>query len=154
MKRKATSSLHAIAGILAFLLILSFFLASLVCELSGNLTWLLQLKKIIFFTMWAMVILVPAAAFTGNELAGKSKDERVEKKRGRMRWIAPNGMILLSLASFLFYKVSKDEIDLLFYAAQVAELIVGAINILLLGLMIRDGFRLTRRFKAEPVTRS
>jgi hypothetical protein len=40
---------------------------------------LIQLKKIIFFAMWAMVILVPAAAFTGNKLAGKSKDEQVEK---------------------------------------------------------------------------
>jgi hypothetical protein len=103
--------------------------------------------------MWTM-LLVPAAGRTGAQLAGKSRDPLVEGKRKRIRFIAPNGALLLGLASYLYYKASHGELDSFFQAAQALEFAVGLTNILLLSLMIRDGFRLKNKYRAhsQPVT--
>ncbi len=149
MKRQSLSQAHAAAGILAFCLIGSFFIGSLISELSGNLVWIVHVKRTVFYGMWAMVLLVPLAALTGTKLAGKSRSATVENKRKRMRWIAPNGLLLLTLGSYLYYKASQSEFDTLFRSAQLLEFALGFTNLLLLGLMIRDGFRLKRQYKGR-----
>ena len=147
MKRPNIAQLHGIAGLLAFCLIAIFFVSSLVSELYGDLSWIVVVKRTVFYCMWAMLILVPSAALTGTKLAGKSRNPIVEGKRKRLRWIAPNGLLLLSLASYLYYKASLGEIDQRFMIAQLLEFAVGLTNISLLGLMIRDGFRLKRQYQ-------
>lgn len=67
-----------------------------------------------------------------------------------MRWIAPNGLLLVALASCLYYKASQQEFDSLFRSAQLVEFALGFTNLLLLGLMVRDGFRLKRQPKGLP----
>lgn len=148
MKRRTLSQVHAAAGIIAFCLIGSFFIGSLVSELSGNLVWIVAVKRTVFYSMWAMVLLVPLVALSGRRLAGKSHNATVENKRKRMRWIAPNGVLLVTLGSYLYYKVSQQEFDSLFMCAQLVELALGFTNLLLLGSMIRDGFRLKRQYKS------
>jgi len=147
MKRQSLVRMHAVAGILAFCLIASFFVCSLVSEIAGTLSWIVSVKKGIFYSMWAMLILLPTTVLTGTKLAGKSKDPIIAGKRKRLRWIAPNGVLLLTLASYLWYKANLGEFDSLFVAAQVLEFVVGLTNILLLGLMIRDGFRLKSNYQ-------
>lgn len=157
MKRQTIIRVHAIAGIAAFCLITGFFVSSLVSELSGNLTWIVLVKRTVFYCMWAMGLLVPSAAFTGTKLAGKSASPIVAGKRKRMRWVAPNGLLLLALASYLYYKANLAELDQRFMIAQGLEFILGFTNMTLLGLMIRDGFRLKRplskRIKTNLQTR-
>lgn len=150
MERQSLSQAHAAAGIIAFCLIGSFFVCSLISELSGNLVWIFAVKRTVFYCMWAMVLLVPLAALSGRKLAGKSRNATVETKRKRMRWIAPNGVSLVTLGSYLYYKAGQQEFDKLFMSAQLLEFALGFTNLLLLGLMIRDGFRLKRQYKGRP----
>lgn len=150
MKRRTLAQVHAAAGIIAFCLIGSFFMGSLISELSGNLVWIVHVKRTVFYCMWAMVLLMPLAALSGRKLAGKSRNATVENKRKRMRWIAPNGLLLVTLGSYLYYKVIQQEFDALFVSAQLLEFALGLTNLLLLGLMIRDGFRLKREYTGRP----
>lgn len=150
MNRQRLAQVHAAAGIIAFCLIGSFFLSSLISELSGNLVWIVTVKRTVFYCMWAMVLLVPLAALTGGKLAGKSRSTLVETKRKRVRWIAPNGLLLVTIASYLYYKASQPEFDTLFRSAQLLEYALGLTNLRLLGLMIRDGFRLKPQPKGRP----
>ena len=150
MERRSIVRVHATAGVLALCLIATFFVSSLISELSGNLGWIVLVKRTVFYGMWAMLVLVPSAALTGMKLAGKSQNPIVAGKRRRMRWGAPNGLLLLTLASYLYYKANLGEIDQRFMIAQLLEFTVGFTNISLLGLMIRDGFRLKRPYKVQP----
>jgi len=147
MKRRSIVRVHATAGIVALCLIATFFVSSLISELSGNPDWILLVKRMVFYCMWAMLLLVPTAAFTGMKLAGKSSNPIVAEKRKRMRWVAPNGLLLLTLASYLYYKANLGELDQRFMIAQVLEFAVGFTNLTLLGLMIRDGFQLKRQYQ-------
>ena len=65
-----------------------------------------------------------------------------------MPFVAANGVvILIPAALFLAWKADGYAFDAAFYAAQVVELVAGAVNLALLGLNVRDGLRLTgRRF--------
>lgn len=147
MNRRSLSRLHAAAGLIAWWLIASFFIGSLLSELWGNPAWIVLVKRTIFYSMWAMVLLVPLAARTGRKLAGKSGNGVVDGKRKRMRWIAPNGLLLLTLGSYLYYKASQGQFDPFFRSAQLVEWAVGLTNLVLLGLMIRDGYRLKRLYQ-------
>lgn len=147
MKRRSLVRVHAITGILALCLITSFFVSSLLSEVSGDLSWIILVKRAVFYCMWAMLVLVPSAALTGIKLAGNSQNTIVKRKQKRMQWIAPNGLLLLTLASYLYYKANLEELDQRFMIAQLLEFAVGFTNIFLLGLMIRDGFRLKRQYQ-------
>ena len=75
-------------------------------------------------------------------------------KARRMPFIAANGvLILIPSALFLASKASAGSFDASFYLVQAVELIAGAANIVLLGLNMRDGLRLTGRLgrAAHPV---
>ena len=64
----------------------------------------------------------------------------------RMPFIVGNGLlILIPSALLLASKARAGEFDSLFYAVQGLELVAGATNIALLGLNMRDGFKLTGR---------
>ncbi|OQW92008.1 MAG: hypothetical protein BWK78_02975, partial [Thiotrichaceae bacterium IS1] len=68
----------------------------------------------------------------------------------RMPFIAANGMlILLPAAIMLNLWAAAGTFDTTFYVVQALELIVGPINLTLMGLSIRDGLRLTGRFKPK-----
>jgi hypothetical protein len=58
--------------------------------------------------------------------------------------------LLVALASYLYYKASQQEFNSLFRSAQLVEFALGFTNLLLLGLMVRDGFRLKRLPKGLP----
>ncbi|CRI66833.1 conserved exported hypothetical protein [Thiocapsa sp. KS1] len=67
----------------------------------------------------------------------------VERKRRRMAFIAANGLlVLVPSALFLSFKAQAGEFDGAFFGVQALELIAGAVNLVLLGLNLRDGRRL------------
>ena len=68
-----------------------------------------------------------------------------------MPFIAGNGiLILIPAALFLASKAKAAEFDTTFYAVQALELFAGATNVVLLGLNMRDGFKMKGRFPRSP----
>jgi hypothetical protein len=144
------SKIHPIAGLIAFLTILTFWLSTVTSELFGSRELIVEVKEGI---PWGFLILVPALATTalsGIRLAGSSSHPAIVKKRRRMPIIAGNGLLILIPASLCLAKLaSAGDFGALFYGVQAIELIAGALNLSLMSLNIRDGIRLSQRFKTS-----
>jgi hypothetical protein len=146
--------IHRAAGILAFLTIATFWTSTVATELSGSHAAVAGVKHAI---LWGMLILIPAMAAaggTGFRLGGRSTAPLVAAKKRRMPFIALNGLlILVPAAFFLAWRASAGLFDATFYAVQAVELIAGAVNLTLLALNLRDGFRLTGRLGSSSGSR-
>ncbi len=138
--------IHPVAGIIAFLTILTFWSSTVVAELFGSVETITFVKQAI---PWGFLMLVPALAITGASgfwLAGTSSEPTIVRKKRRMPVIAGNGLlILIPVALYLGRLASRGEFDGLFYGVQAVELVAGAVNLTLMSLNIRDGLRLTGR---------
>lgn len=133
---------HAIAGGIALLTISAFWFSTLAVEFAGSPEWIALLKQAIpFGFLW----LIPALAFTGlsGNILGRGRSGRmIAAKKKRMLLIATNGiLVLIPTALFLATKARTGEFDAIFYAVQGLELIIGGVNIVLLGLNMRDGLK-------------
>jgi hypothetical protein len=144
MSRATIRRAHLVAGLLGFLAILIFWTSTAATELSGSHAAIAAVKSGI---LWGMLVLVPAMALagaTGFGLGGRSKAALVTAKRRRMPVIALNGLlVLLPSAVFLAGRAGSDTFDAAFYTVQAIELVAGALNLVLMGLNIRDGLRLS-----------
>ncbi|ABD88508.1 hypothetical protein [Rhodopseudomonas palustris] len=140
-------TLHPIAGIIGFLTILGFWLSTVVVELGGDPGAIAAVKLGI---LWGLAVLIPAlatAGLTGFKLGGKSQRPEIVSKRLRMPIIAFNGVVVLvPCAVMLQRQAAAGQFDRTFIVIQALELLAGAVNITLLGLSIRDGLKLARRF--------
>ena len=139
--------IHSIAGLLAIVIIATFWLGTVGVELFGAEEHIRIVKLMI---PWGLLILVPSLALAGGigHLLGRGRTGRlVASKRKRMPFVAANGVvILIPAALFLARKADTYAFDAAFYAVQAAELVAGAVNLALLGMNVRDGFRLTGRW--------
>jgi hypothetical protein len=137
------SRIHPVAGTLALLTVLTFWMATVLAEAFGETSAVIAVKTAI---PWGFLILIPALAATGGSgfaLARTHSGALVARKRRRMALIAANGvLILVPSAFFLSFKAQAGELDGAFVAVQALELLAGAVNLLLLGLNLRDGLRL------------
>lgn len=143
---------HPVAGAIALLTIASFWFSTLISELSGSVEAVVAVKTAI---PWGFLLLIPALAAaggTGVSLAGgQAKKGLAATKLKRMPVIAANGLlILVPSALFLAWKASAGEFDAAFYGVQAIELVAGAANLVLLGLNMRDGLRMTGRLRIRP----
>jgi hypothetical protein len=147
-----SKKVHFIAGLLATLTIATFFLSTVIVELFGSHEAVAVLKSLIVIP--GLFILVPAIAATGGSGFALSKSRQgrlVDAKKKRMPFIAANGLlVLLPSAIFLDRWASAGSFDTAFYLVQSAELLAGAINLTLMGLNIRDGIKMSGRFRASP----
>lgn len=138
--------LHAPAGIIGFLLILSFWSATVISELSGSTGMITMVKMTI---LWGMLALVPSLALAGASgmaIGRRRRDAPALAKKKRMPFIAANGvLVLIPSAIFLATKASAGVFDSWFYAVQAIELVAGAVNLSLMGLNIRDGLAMSCR---------
>lgn len=150
MSKKA----HFIAGLIATLTIATFFLSTVIVELFGSHEAVAIVKSLI--VMPGLFILVPAIAATGGSGFALSKSRQgrlVDSKKKRMPFIAANGLlVLLPSAIFLDRWASAGSFDTAFYLVQGVELLAGAVNLTLMGLNIRDGIKMSGRFRAAPTT--
>lgn len=100
---------------------------------------------------WSFIILIPALAAVGGSglrLSKKRRDALTAVKQKRMPMIAANGiLILIPSALYLSFKAQAGAFDTEFYVVQALELITGAVNIVLLSLNMRDGLRMTGKFR-------
>ena len=146
------TKIHAIAGIVGFLTIATFWTSTMLSELAGSHATIAAVKNGI---LWGMLLLIPAMAIAGGSgmsLGQGRSDAGVLIKKKRMPFIAMNGLlVLVPSAFFLASKANAGAFDGAFYTVQGIELIAGAINLSLMGLNIRDGLRLTGRM-ASPAT--
>jgi hypothetical protein len=143
--------IHLIAGLLATLTIATFFLSTLGVELFGTNETVAMVKALI--VMPGLLILVPAIAATGGSglFLSKSRQGRlVEAKKKRMPFIAANGLlVMIPSAIFLNRWAAAGTFDSTFYAVQTLELLVGAVNLTLMGMNIRDGVKMSGRFRVS-----
>lgn len=146
-KRKIFRKIHKVCGILALLTISSFFLSSLYAEINGSHSVIRVIKTYIVFTIPLMLVLMPTCAITGKKMAGKSKSTIVKSKSNRVKFIALNGIILITLAIILYQRAINGKIDNTFLTIQIIEFIFGFTNIYMLFLMIKDGRILAGKVK-------
>ncbi|SPF77290.1 hypothetical protein ALP8811_02315 [Aliiroseovarius pelagivivens] len=147
------TKIHAAAGSIAFLCVLSFWTSSVTVEVFGSHAAIAMVKQMI---VYALIVMVPAMAIvgaTGMSLGAKRKGALIEAKKKRMPIIAGAGLlVLVPAALYLNYKASNGAFDTMFYVVQGIELVAGAMNLSLLGLNIRDGLKMTakrRQMKAR-----
>ena len=136
-------TIHPIAGGLALITVLGFWVSTVWAELFGRTAMVVAVKTAI---PWGFVVLIPAlvvAAGSGFALSRHRRGRLIDAKRRRMPIIAANGiLILVPAALFLAFKANTGELDMWFYGVQSLELLVGAVNVTLLLLNMRDGLRL------------
>jgi hypothetical protein len=141
--------IHLIAGLLATLTIATFFLSTLGVELFGVHESVAMVKALI--VMPGLFILVPAIAATGGSgvfLSRSRQGRLIAAKKKRMPFIAANGvLILVPCAIALNRWAAAGTFDTTFYLVQGLELMAGATNLGLMGLNIRDGFRMSGRLR-------
>jgi len=143
--------IHLMAGLLATLTIATYFICTLAVELFGTPESVATVKALI--VMPGLFILVPAIAITGGSGMYLSKSRRgrlVESKKKRMPFIAANGLlVMIPSAIFLNRWAAAGTFDTTFYAVQILELLVGAVNLSLMGMNVRDGFTMSGRVRAS-----
>tara|TARA_B100000678_G_scaffold262822_1_gene245254 strand:- start:19293 stop:19766 length:474 start_codon:yes stop_codon:yes gene_type:complete len=140
--------IHPVAGAIALLTISIFWLSTVIGELFGSVSMIVAIKSAI---PWGFLLLIPALAATGGtgfNLSNGRRPKLITTKIRRTAVCAANGLlVLVPSALFLAFKARAGELDAVFYAVQALELVAGAVNITLLGLNMRDGFRMKGRLR-------
>ena len=137
---------HAIAGTAAMLVIFSFWISTLIAELFLDAAAVTTVKHTIVYALFILVPLMAATGASGFALGKKRKGKILEKKKQRMTLIIANGLlVMIPAAIFLNIKASAAEFDAIFYEVQVVELIVGVVQLTLMGMNFRDGLKLAGR---------
>jgi hypothetical protein len=149
MKRSRIIAIHTGTSALAMITVVTFFTSTLIIEFSGSVEEIAALKENIFFALPLMLVTMPLVGLSGKKLAGKSRAPLVQRKLKRMKLIAINGFMLITLATLL-YVLSRDlRLDTAFYLLQGLELLLGAVNISLMVLSVRDGMLLSGRLRKK-----
>ncbi len=146
--------IHAIAGAIGLLMILTFWISIVLSELFGSYETIASVKGWILYGMFILIPPMAVVGRSGMSLGAGRTETLVSAKKNRMPIIAANGiLILLPMAYFLEAKASAGNFNTWFYVLQGVELIAGATNLVLMGLDMRDGVRLTgRNRQATSVT--
>ena len=149
--RKHIAVVHRIAGGAAFVIMLAFMAGSVASELTGDADTIAATKNAI---RWGLLALIPALAATGGSgfklVAGRPKG-LAAVKFARMRIVGANGiLILVPSVLFLAWKAEHGALNGWFVTVQAIEYLAGSLNLLLMGLNIRDGMRLGGRLRRAP----
>lgn len=143
--------IHVFVSIVATLCILTFFTSTIIVELFASHELITKVKNLTLVP--GLFILIPAMAMTGGTglaLSKQTKGPLVDRKKKRMPFIAANGVLVLIPAAFFLAKWSSDgAFDTRFYIVQGIELLVGIVNLSLMGLNIRDGLKVSAQFEGH-----
>lgn len=138
--------LHAAAGALALLTLLSFWISTVVAE--GFLDWpaVVAVKGAIIDGLFILVPAMAVTGMTGAALSRRRGGGLATVKTRRMKILAANGvLVMIPMALFLNVKATAGEMDGLFFLAQAVELAVGAVQIADMIMNVRDGLRIAGR---------
>lgn len=143
--KKILPVIHKTSGLIAFILIASFFISSVYVDFFGNKESVLSAKVSIFYGIWLLIPLMAITGITGAKMAPKRVSGPIASKKKRMPFIALNGLFILLPAAFVLKNLALEgDFSRFFYIVQTIELMAGFINLTLMGLNIRDAFRLKR----------
>lgn len=136
--------IHKFSAIFALLLILTFFISTLMVEIFGSYGDIRLVKEYIFYALSLLIPAIITAGASGNFLAKNRKNAKiVQNKMRRMKIIAFNGIFfLVPSAVFLWYLSNQNQFGAEFVSVQVLEFVAGATNIYLMVKNARDGLRL------------
>lgn len=143
---------HLIAGLLAPLLIATFFLSTVLVEWLGSAAAVARLKSLIVAPgLWLLIPAIALAGGSGMVLSRSRRGKLVDGKKKRMPFIAANGLlVLLPSAIVLDHWAAAGSFDLSFHVVQAIELLAGANNLTLMALNVRDGLPMAGRLRAAP----
>lgn len=151
MKRRTLVKIHLLATATVTLTIIVFLISSLIVEINGNHDQIKEVKKAIFYSLPIMILFMPVLGLSGIKLAGTSNNKLISIKKANMKWIAVNGMMLVALATFLYFRSNFAEIDNTFFIAQFLEFGFGLANLVLIGLNTTNGLKLTGKLKKVKI---
>ncbi|MBI5890881.1 MAG: hypothetical protein HZB47_09415 [Nitrosomonadales bacterium] len=135
--------IHAAAGATAMLIIALFWVSTLVSEIFLDDAAVAAVKHAIVFGLFLLVPCMAATGGSGFMLSRMRSGDLLELKKKRMAVIGANGLlVMIPAAIFLNGKAVAGEFDALFYSVQAVELIVGTVQLTLMGMNFRDGLRL------------
>ena len=144
------TKLHKFVAITSTLSITFFFISSIIVELFASYQSITIVKNLIVTP--GLFILIPAMALTGGTgfiLSKTRKGQLVKRKKKLMPFIAANGiLILIPSAIILNYMADSGIFGVRFYLIQILELLAGAINLTLMTMNMRDGFKMTGKLKS------
>lgn len=145
MMKTSIRYIHRITAIVAFLMILTFFTSTLLVELFSDQQTILLVKTYISYAIWVLIPIMALAGITGAKLAPNVKSGPIGNKKKRMPFIAMNGLfVLVPAAIYLQHLAEMGQFDVTFYSIQSVELLAGLINLTLMSLNIRDGFKMKK----------
>jgi hypothetical protein len=145
------SIIHATVGALAMLAVATFWTSTLVSEIfMGQEAVKIVKHAIAYYGLIPLVILMAGTGGSGFVLAKGRKGRIVEEKKKRMPKIGAIGLlVMIPCALFLNSKATTGDFDIMFYAVQVIELLVGLVQLSLLGRNFRDGLKLAGRLSPK-----
>jgi hypothetical protein len=143
--------IHAIASTSAMLLIATFWTSTMVSELFLDMSAVVVVKHYIArYGLVCLVVLMAVTGGTGFALAKGRQGRLIEEKKKRMPRIGVNGLlIMIPCAIFLNTKAADGAFDTWFYTVQVLELVVGVVQLTLMGKNFRAGLRLSGRLHTK-----
>jgi hypothetical protein len=151
-------TIHRTAGIVAFALVAIFWSTSVIVELVGSREAIAAAKLGI---AWGLAALVPAVIVANGSGVYRARSRTrpggglpplLVRKRRRGAAVAAIGFtVLLPCALWLAWHASGNApLSGTFHAVQAIELAGGGINLILLGLNARDGYRMRGRPRTAP----
>lgn len=142
-----TSTLHAVSATLALLLIATFWTSTLVAELLLGADAIVAVKHAIArYGLIALLLTMAATGASGFALSRGRSGRLLDAKKRRMPLLGLNGLLLMIPAAlWLDHKAGLGEFDTAFYAIQTVELLVGLLQLTLIGLNVRAGLQLSGR---------
>ena len=146
------SAMHAVAGVLGFLLIVTFTISTGISEAFGSHETIATVKTWVFRGMFVLVAALLAAGGSGVSLLGKRTDTLAltKQKRGPIAFMTTL-LVLLPCSYVLSRLASAGSIDGWFYVLEPLELAASTVVIVMVGLNIRDGLALTGRIGSGAV---
>ncbi|MGR5080098.1 hypothetical protein [Photobacterium swingsii] len=146
MKRTILKSAHRIAGVVALLMITTFFLSSVIADLFGSYQTIALVKQTILQWVALLVLSMMAVGITGKKLYPAELKGILAVKAKRLKVAAFNGLVvLIPAAYFLAIWSAEGLFDTRYWFVQAIELIAGVTNAAMIGLNIRDGIRLGQK---------
>mgnify|MGYP000078031712 CR=1 FL=1 len=138
--------IHKTSALTAFILIATFFSSSLFVDMFADQQAVVMVKTNIFYGVFLLIPLMVITGITGVKMAPKVTSGPIASKKKRMPFVAANGLLILLPAAYILKNLALEgEFNSVFYFIQTIELLAGFINLSLMALNIRDGFKLKNR---------
>ena len=135
MTKSTLKNIHKLAAICAFIFI-------------ATPAQIAYVKRVILMFVPVLMLSMIATGLTANKLYPGILKGQFKIKQIRLKIAAANGVLILLPAAIVLARWSElSEFGVLYWTVQALEIIVGLINITMIGLNIRDGIRLGRHAK-------